>query len=170
QCLQNNAIKFDDKAVKSVRSRITNISEHLKSKMSVEEFIFTLEKYMVNLYPQAQLAELTSTQIEAIHQLVTQKYSTWEWNFGKSPKYNFSKNMRTQKGGTLEVCLEVHNGRMEEVHIFGDYFFKADTADIENALRGQLHKEENVKLILRSFDLSRYFTHIDETEIMSLLF
>ncbi|MEG1762714.1 MAG: lipoate--protein ligase [Bacteroidales bacterium] len=170
QCLQNNAIKFDDKAVKSVRSRITNISEHLKSKMSVEEFIFTLEKYMVNLYPQAQLAELTSTQIETIHQLVTQKYSTWEWNFGKSPKYNFSKNMRTQKGGTLEVCLEVHNGRMEEVHIFGDYFFKADTADIENALRGQLHKEENVKLILRSFDLSRYFTHIDETEIMSLLF
>ncbi|PKP15313.1 MAG: lipoate--protein ligase, partial [Bacteroidetes bacterium HGW-Bacteroidetes-22] len=36
--LKVNPLKFNDKAVKSVRSRVTNISEHLKEKMDVLEF------------------------------------------------------------------------------------------------------------------------------------
>lgn len=170
RCLQTNSVKFDDKAVKSVRSRITNIREHLKEPMSVVDFIQALEKYIVEQYPQTTVSDFSPSQVRDIENLMQEKYNTWEWNFGNSPKYNFSKTIRTQRGGTMEICLDVKNGIMEEVHIFGDYFFKSDTADIEKALRGKPHREKEVDEILSSFNLSEYFANIDKTELLSLLF
>ena len=37
---------------------------------------------------------LSDYEIKQIQQLAENKYSTWEWNFGNSPKYNFQKLLK----------------------------------------------------------------------------
>lgn len=161
--------KFNDKAVKSVRSRVTNISEHLKSPLTVLEFRDLILKHVMEATPDAELYQFTHEDVEAITKLRDEKYATWEWNYGYSPKYNFRKAVKTN-GGKLEVMLEVNNGIIEKAKFFGDYFNKLDPAEIENALTGISHTEESINQVLNGFDTDLYFLNVTREELGSALF
>lgn len=162
--------KFTDKAVKSVRSRVTNISEHLKTPMDVMEFSSLIEDHILEVYPDSTYYDLSEEDHERIHHLVDTKYGTWEWNFGYSPKYNFRKLVRTKKGGTLDLNLDVHDGRIHGIRIYGDYFSNLDTGDIEKALTGIPHTQEAVTLALSPYDIGLYFHQVEPDEFMNGLF
>lgn len=161
--------KFQDKAVKSVRSRVTNISEHLKTPLSVLEFRDLVLKHVMESTPGAELYSFTQDDIAAISRLRDEKYNTWEWNFGYSPKYNFRKTVKTN-GGKLEVTLEVVNGTIEKARFFGDYFNKLDPVDIEQALTGTLHNEAAIRERLKDFEIPDYFLKINSEELITSLF
>lgn len=161
--------KFQDKAVKSVRSRVTNISEHLKTPLSVLEFRDLVLKHVMESTPGAELYSFTQDDIAAISRLRDEKYITWEWNFGYSPKYNFRKTVKTN-GGKLEVTLEVVNGTIEKARFFGDYFNKLDPVDIEQALTGTLHNETAIRERLKDFEIPDYFLKISSEELITSLF
>ena len=120
QALKVDEAKFRDKAVKSVRSRVTNISEHLRQPMDVMQFAELIQGNITGMYPDARFYELTETDIRNIEKLAETRYSTWDWNFGNSPEYNFRKVIRTQHSGTLEFCLNVRNGIIVQTRIYGD--------------------------------------------------
>ena len=162
--------KFTDKAVKSVRSRVTNISEHLKEPMEVLQFSDLIEDHILEKYPDSKITELSEEDQNRIHEMVREKYNTWEWNFGYSPNYNFRKIIRTGKGGTLEFDLDVHNGTMLHIKIFGDYFCKYDTEEIELALTGIPHQEQSIREALSRFNLDDYFTGVRMEEFLTGLF
>ena len=161
--------KFQDKAVKSVRSRVTNISEHLKIPLTVLEFRDLVLKHVMESTPGAELYSFTQDDITAISRLRDEKYITWEWNFGYSPKYNFRKTVKTN-GGKLEVTLEVVNGTIEKARFFGDYFNKLDPVDIEQALTGTLHNETAIRERLKDFEIPDYFLKINSEELITSLF
>ena len=161
--------KFTDKAVKSVSSRVTNISEHLKEPMEIEEFMELVRNHVKEKYPDALTIELSDTDHQHIEQLVKEKYSTWDWNFGYSPKYNFKKQLKTN-GGHIEMNLHVENGIITEVKIFGDYFNKLDTSEIENALIGLPHNETAIRQKLSAIEIGDYFTHVSLDELISVFF
>lgn len=161
--------KFQDKAVKSVRSRVTNISEHLKTPLSVLEFRDLILNHVMESTPGAELYSFTQDDISAIARLRDEKYITWDWNFGYSPKYNFRKTVKTN-GGKLEVTLEVVNGTIEKARFFGDYFNKLDPVDIEQALTGTLHNETAISERLKDFEISDYFLKISREELITSLF
>jgi lipoate-protein ligase A len=161
--------KFNDKAVKSVRSRVTNISEHLKSPLTVLEFRDLILKHVMESTPGAELYSFTPADVEAIAKIRDEKYITWDWNYGYSPKYNFRKTVKTN-GGKLEVMLEVNNGMIEKAKFFGDYFNKLDPAEIENALTGLTHNEEAIAQSLRTFETELYFLNVTREELISALF
>ena len=54
-----------------------------------------------------------------IKQLSNEKYRTWEWNYGKNPKYNFEREEKFEKG-FIQIKFDV-KGRIEH-EIFGDFF------------------------------------------------
>ncbi|HEX7585801.1 MAG TPA: lipoate--protein ligase, partial [Prolixibacteraceae bacterium] len=161
--------KFSDKAVKSVRSRVTNISEHLKVPMEIEEFIELIRNHVKEKYPDALTIELSDTDHQHIEQLVKEKYNTWDWNFGYSPKYNFKKQLKTN-GGHIEMNLHVENGLITDAKIFGDYFNKLDTSEIETALKGLPHTETAIRLKLSTIEIGDYFTHVTLDELISAFF
>jgi lipoate-protein ligase A len=161
--------KFQDKAVKSVRSRVTNISEHLKMPLTVLEFRDLVLKHVMESTPGAELYSFTQDDIAAIARLRDEKYITWDWNFGYSPKYNFRKTVKTN-GGKLEVTLEVVNGTIEKARFFGDYFNKLDPVDIEQALTGTLHNETAIRKRLKDFEIPDYFLKISSEELITSLF
>ncbi len=170
EALNADPLKFTDKAVKSVRSRVTNISEHLKEKMDVMEFASKIEDHIVSKYPDARFYELTEEDHAKINKMVVEKYGTWHWNFGYSPKYTFRKVLRTASSGTIEFALDVDNGMIKNVKIFGDYFNKYPTEDIENALKDIPHKTEMIKLALSPFVIGDYFNNLTLDALMEGFF
>lgn len=169
QALNVNPNKFRDKAVKSVKSRVTNIQEHLDREMSVEEFAEWLMKDIMELNPDSRRYEFTPKDKEAINDLMEKKYGTWEWNFGYSPRYNFSRFISTQ-GGHIEVNLDVENGIIKNAKFFGDFFSSKDISEIENAITNVPHNEVKVREILKDYNISQYFNKVSLDELISGLF
>lgn len=170
KALNVDPLKFQDKAVKSVRSRVTNISEHLLLPMDVMQFAAMIEKHIGEKYPDARLIELSPDDHEKIQTLVKEKYNTWEWNYGYSPYYNFRKIVRFEKSGTIEFDLDVHNGTIKHIKIFGDYFSRFDTEEIENALTGIAHNEDTISDALRPFNIDDYFANLTREELITGMF
>ncbi|MEJ5245041.1 MAG: lipoate--protein ligase [Bacteroidota bacterium] len=169
QALNVKDVKYTDKAVKSVRSRVTNVSEHLHTPLTVLEFINLVFNHILEMYEDAQIYEITDEDIQKINQLVENKYSTWEWNFGYSPEYNFSKSVRTE-GGTLEVSMFVENGIIQRLRFYGDFFTHRDISEIEEAFVSIQHREDQVKQVLSHFNLDDFFFNINQNDILSAMF
>ncbi|NCC73590.1 MAG: lipoate--protein ligase [Sphingobacteriia bacterium] len=161
--------KFHDKAVKSVRSRVTNISEHLTEKMDVIEFKNRILDHIVSKYKDVKMTVFSNDDVKAINKLVDEKYNTWEWNYGYSPGYSFRKRIKAN-GGSLEFLLDVHNGIIREAKIFGDYFGVRDTEEIEQVLKNTPHHPAQLKEKLENINLSLYFSNITREEFLSGLF
>jgi len=163
--LNANPAKFTDKAIKSVRSRVTNISNHLKTPLDPEEFRDRVLRYMMDNYPNCERYNYTDNDIVAISKLRDEKYATWAWNFGQSPGYNMVNNLRTD-GGNLEIHLDVQNGIIRHIRIFGDFFNIADIAELEQLLIGTSHNETSIRRKLNEINLSDYLVNVTIDELI----
>lgn len=148
--------KFQGKSVKSVKSRVTNISSHLDKKMTVLEFKDYLMDFINKRDENSHFYELNDKDIESINKLVEEKYSTWEWNFGYSPKYSLNNELK-YPGGNVEFSLDVHDGLIKDIKFFGDFFGKEDISFIEDKLRNVKHNEYSIKSALENVDINNYF-------------
>jgi len=113
---------------------------------------------------------MTLPVLKKINELVKLKYGTWDWNFGYSPKYNFRKVLRTEKSGTIEIDLDVHDGIIRKIWIYGDYFGKYDTDEIEVALTDVEHQEDEIRKSIGKFELNDYIANLSIDEFIQGLF
>ena len=167
--LKVNPLKFTDKAVKSVRKRVTNISEHLPTPMSVTDFIDTVMQNIRENSGDAAMYDFSDKDLQAISQLQDEKYSTWEWNFGTSPKFGYSKQMRTG-GGNVELNLDVEKGLITNIKFYGDFFSLKEPAEFEELFLQQKYESENIRRILGTVDINNYFRNVTMGEMMALFF
>lgn len=169
EALRINPVKYIDKAIKSVPKRVTNISDHLKFKVSLEELTRRLMEHVLRTDPGARMYEFTEEDKKKIRKLRDEKYATHEWNYGKSPQYNFKKAIRT-KGGLLEMNLEVKNGIIEKTKIFGDFFSEKGIAEVEEALINTQHQELELRRTLSQFPIEKHFRNIGIDDLIAALF
>ncbi len=169
QALKLNPLKYRDKAVKSISSRVTNISEHLKHDITLEEFEKRIVDHVRTMYADAEVYDLTDEDRAAIQKLVDEKYGTWDWNFGYSPKYNLQKGIKTS-GGHVEVNLDVRKGQIENVKIFGDFFNTRDVSELEDMLRGAPHERDKIKEILLTVGIEKYLNNVTVDEFLEGMF
>lgn len=169
QALKLNPLKYRDKAVKSISSRVTNISDHLGSKISLEEFEERIINHVRTMYEDSEIYELTTDDIEAINKLVKEKYGTWEWNFGHSPKYNLQKGIKTT-GGHIEINLEVKKGEIKNVKIFGDFFNIREVSELENLLIGLPHERNQIEKLFTTIGIENYLTNVRLEEFVEGMF
>lgn len=165
--LKPRDIKFTGKSVKSVASRITNISEHLESPMDVLEFRDRIMRLVAGGLD--NITVFDAIEEEKIKKLREEKYSTWEWNYGQSPKFSMTKEGRFT-GGTLEVTLDVQKGCIENIRIYGDFFGTGNIHELEEKLIGVKHQEQNVLDALKEITLSDYMVNVQDEELAGLLF
>ncbi len=169
QALRANPLKFADKAVKSVAARVTNITDHLKQPLDLDEFIALIQRQVRLLYPETRDYVFTETEEAAIRKLTRAKYESWEWNFGSSPSYSQVKAVRCA-AGTLEFHAEVHRGLITGLRVFGDYFGDRDSKEFELALTGLPHREELIRKVLSSLPLEEFFGPVSPEDILAGLF
>lgn len=114
--LKVNPEKYADKAVKSIRKKVTNISGHIKRPMSVEEFASFFMRRAVEKFDGARIYEFTAGDIAAIEKLRAEKFATWEWNFGWTADYELSSEF--QLGGEqVGMKLRVERGIVSRAEI-----------------------------------------------------
>ena len=109
---------------------------------------------------------LSELDINNINKLVEEKYNTWDWNFGHSPKYSLYNELR-YPGGNVEFNLNVEGGIIKDIKFFGDFFGKCDISHIENLLLNTKHEEESLKTILNSININDYFLGADTDVLVS---
>ena len=135
--------KFEDKAVQSNRSEVTNIFNHLHKPISVEEFTDFIFGEISRNYPEFQIYELTLEDFKAIQKLSIEKYQTWDWIFGYSPRYRFSNTLKTENG-EIGISLLVEKGHITEVSVSGAIPVELSHR-ISEVLLGCRHDYEAVK-------------------------
>ncbi|HWQ46740.1 MAG TPA: lipoate--protein ligase, partial [Longilinea sp.] len=150
--------KIESKGIKSIRSRVTNISEHMQGAASVAEFKALLVK---NMFEAGELEEHTFTpqDIARITRLRDEKYATWEWNYGASPKYNARKSKRFECG-EVTALMQVEKGLITCIKFYGDYFGGGESAEVEKLLVGWKVNEEDITAALEGVELGKYFRNM----------
>ncbi|MHC5201454.1 lipoate--protein ligase [Myroides sp. LJL119] len=166
--LKINPLKYKDKAVKSNRSRVINLKQYCDNNLSIEDLKEGLIQEMIQQNKDAQLYVLNAEDIQQVDKLVQEKYNTWDWNFGFSPKYNFTNAIKVP-AGYIEIHLDVaRGGSIEKAKIFGDFFASKPIEEFQEKLIGLNHNEKDILLLLNETDLTPYFGNVTPLEIIDL--
>ncbi len=160
--------KYRDKAVQSIRSRVTNIRKYLVAHPTVEQFMDDLGQHMLNAHD-ALLSQFSDDDLKQINDLAQKRYRQWDWNFGDSPAYDFSRSIRTP-GGTIDIRMKVKDGTIQGIRIFGDFFGIDPVSDMEKRLTGCRHAPHSIKKILNAVDLERYIKDVSVDHLVHCMF
>ncbi|MCD1159801.1 lipoate--protein ligase [Peribacillus frigoritolerans] len=161
--------KIESKGIKSIRSRVGNIADFLKEPMSVEEFRSFLLQNIFKDNGKVTEYVLTETDWEKIHEISEDRYQNWEWNYGKSPKFNLQNSHRFPVG-SVDIRLEVNRGIIENCKIYGDFFGVGEVTDIERKLTGIRYEKEAISRVLDEIDVRHYFGNVTKEEILALIY
>jgi lipoate-protein ligase A len=112
---------------------------------------------------------LTKQDHQKIQELINTKFSTWTWNYGESPAFTVEKYGRYEGGG-VSFRLQVDNGKIQSVKIFGDFLGTKDITEIEAALANTQFQVDAIKAKLSSFNLDEYFLKITLDNVLTCLF
>lgn len=159
--------KFRSKSAKSARGRVANLREYLPGDVTLDDF---RRKIAAELSGDGMVREtLSGGEIALIRRIADEKYRSWDWTYGKSPDYGFKNRVRCP-GGTLEVRLNAHGGRISEAAFFGDFMAVEPNAPLAEALRGVRFERDEVAAVLRGFDLKPMFGAIGIGDILNCMF
>ena len=164
EALNPDKDKILSKGVQSVRSRVTNIGEHLQNKTDILSFRDELLKSFfdgdkINSY------ELSAKEKSEIEKLSKEKYSSWDWNYGKSPAFSIKKSGRFSFG-KIEFYIGMEKGVICTCAIRGDFFSNMDISELEDEFLGKRLYEEDIRSCVAM--VQRYFD-IDADEFVKML-
>ncbi len=161
--LNPDPTKFQSKSVKSVRSRVGNIRTALPQDMSLHAFWNYLKTALTagGMVPDA----LTAEELAEVEKLKQEKYDTWQWNFGRSPKCAVVSKKRFP-GGLLELHLTVENGYIRELKILGDFLALTAPEPLEQALCGCAYTAESIAQVLAQFPLREILGAVTAEEFL----
>lgn len=159
--------KIESKGIKSVKSRVTNISEYLDQDYSLADFKKALLRFM---FKDENLEEifLVEEDLSAIEKIKVEKYATWEWNYGRSPRYNLRKERRCDFG-LITILIQVEKGIIREISFFGDYFGNGDIQELEALFVGVKPNEEVLIPLLEGIELENYINGLDSKTLIDLI-
>lgn len=165
QALAVDPAKIASKGVKSVRSRVTNIKEHIMSPLTIAEFKDILSDAIDK---NRECRELTLAEQSAAEALRDNKFRCWEWVYGFSPPFNVRKSQRFEWGG-IDFRMEIKKGLVKECRIYGDFFAAGDISVIERQLTGLRYQGEDMRRTLESLNLPSYIPEAQAGDIIDLL-
>ncbi|MBT2583735.1 lipoate--protein ligase [Planococcus sp. ISL-109] len=161
--------KIESKGIKSIRSRVANISEFLEQQISVGQFREALLHSIFDGEENVRYWELTEDDWGNIHDLSKERYANWDWNYGKSPKFNIKHSHRFPVGG-IDVRLQVEKGVVQEAHIYGDFFGVGDVSEIEQAISGAKYERVALAEVIEEIDIPKLLGGITTEDFLKLIY
>lgn len=160
--------KIRSKGIKSIRSRVANINEFLEDKLSMAEFKQLLLSYIFH-EQDVETYKLTDEDWKGIANISEKRYKNWDWNYGKSPKFDLQRSKKFD-AGIIDIRLNVKSGKIVECKIFGDFFGVGDVSDIEEALTGIQYEKNAIHEALNEIDMTYYFGRISKEGFIELMY
>lgn len=164
EALKPDETKLIGHGVKSVRSRVANLSEYTKE-VSPDIIGAMLTGYMTERG--GEIYELGESDIEAIEKLRDSKYSTDEWNCGAE---RLQKSERSRLScGTVYIKKKAACGRIEDIRIFGDFMNTGDVSEIEKRLKGIELRRGAITSALESVQTEKYIPGLTAGELADII-
>ncbi|PLW98779.1 MAG: lipoate--protein ligase [Marinilabiliales bacterium] len=156
--------KIRSKGIKSVRERVTNLKPYLK-KPETDSLEF--RNAMINFIKgDMETVTLDDEDRKAISAIEEKKFTTWGWNYGESPKFNYSNAQRFE-GGKIDVHLYVSEGIIKQCSLYGDFFCKGDISIITNSVIGIKYQRDDIFAALEEVNTSDMLYNISIEELLS---
>lgn len=167
--------KLESKGIKSIRSRVTNIKPYMDDEyqnINTKEF---RERLLLNIFDVDNTDDvkeyvLTDEDWTKIEKFAEQYTANWEWNYGESPNFDLERDERIEGVGTVEVKLNVEQGIISDIKMFGDFFGLGEIADVENQLRGVKYEFNSIKNVLEEVDLNKYIGNVTAEQIAQIIY
>ncbi len=161
--------KIASKSIKSVRGRVGNISDYLKTPMDIEQFRSTLLSHIFAGQTPVPEYRLTNLDWHEIDLLSKERYQCWEWNYGHSPAFNVQKTQRFPNG-EIDARINVQNGLISGIKFYGDFFGRANVAELEQRLIGIPYTRAGIRSALEQIEISHYFGGITQADVLGFLY
>ena len=160
--------KIRSKALKSVRSRVTNIREHMPHDYSVMEFLAHLKQKLFcgGEFQEYTLTEADLAQIDRIYQ---ERYGNPSWTFGRAPKFSLHNSKRFPEGG-VGVYFEVEKGIVRSCSIRGDFLGIVPILGLEEMFEGKPFSRQAFEEAIVGASLQPYLGNITADEFLSCIF
>lgn len=165
KALTPNKKKFISKAVNSVKARVDNITNY--TELSIEEFKIELVRYIMKRFS-GYKKEISSHEDIETKKMICSVYGSFEWNYGKSPKFSYVKEDKYVYG-IVKLELDIKNGLIENVKITGDFFSELDISELEESLIGCKYSLEDVLGRLGSLELAKYIVGANVDDLINLM-
>jgi lipoate-protein ligase A len=163
--------KIESKGLKSIKSRVSNIKDHIGENSGIKEvsdFKNALFEHMKNRMEEFEEYELTENDKNEIEKLKSEKYDKWEWNYGESPEADIHKQ-RKYSAGKVESYIKLKDGLIENIKLYGDFFSSREIGDIEEGLKGKKYMKNEIAEYLKTININEYFSGFSAEEILDAI-
>ncbi|HHW61542.1 MAG TPA: lipoate--protein ligase [Syntrophomonadaceae bacterium] len=155
QALTPGQAKLESKGIASVRSRVTNLIEHLPVGTTLADFQRELIKNVLEEYGAGQHYFLSAEDEVQVEKLSAKRYRTWEWNYAQSPACNLIRS-RAFPWGQMEVHMDIQNGIIQQCFVYGDFFTDRDIKELCALIEGSPYMDEEIRKRLQTVDLNTF--------------
>ncbi|UCC54868.1 MAG: lipoate--protein ligase [Anaerolineaceae bacterium] len=161
-------LKIESKAVQSVRSFVSNIRELLPEDMTIVEL---KQAILVGTFGRNKIPtyELSDGDKDRIRRISEDRYGTWDWNVGRSPRFNVQKSERFPVG-KVDARIDVDHGHIRSIKIYGDFTGKLEIAELETQLIGVRYDADVLAEAMRGLDIQHYIGGLSQEQFLELLY
>lgn len=159
---------IESKSTKSVRSKVTNIWEYFHPKIDINTFKQILVDNISGDWNDFYVYKFDDEQWKEINQLARKKYSSWDWNYGQSPKFKIKKSDYLS-GIRVKAELEIHNGIIRSCSLTSPSDQLAGIDNLGAFFNGQRYYYEDLLELLSRVDLNHYFKNVTNNDFINFL-
>jgi len=116
--LQTNLAIIQSRAIASIPSSVTNISDYLSDPIDMDAFIAELILSLSQKFGELSDYRLPASDWDKVYRLADDKYRSWSWNIGRSPEFTVSHKIKINKVED-DVHLRVKHAIIRDVQIAG---------------------------------------------------
>ncbi len=116
QVLDSNSVITRSRAVSSIKSKVTNISRHLRRPMGMDAFRAEMVNGISRVFGELIEHRLTAEDWEAVDLLAQKKYNSWDWTYGRSPEFVVQHRVSLD-AGDVSAHLVVNKGIITAIEL-----------------------------------------------------
>lgn len=126
--------KLRARAIRSVRSRVTNLRPYLNTDCDAKEFIERIANFMTQVYGAMRISAPENVEIERLFARNQSK----EWCYPARELLSCYSIVKKQRYsfGTVEISLDMQGDTVRDVRIGGDFFGVLPIAELEKMIVG----------------------------------
>ena len=160
--------KVRSKAIGSVRSRVTNISDYMDHPCTITEFKELLKQ---SLFAGLQIMEhtLTDRDLFRIGGIYREKYGNPSRITEQAPKFSY-RNSKRFAGGRVDAHFDIAKGVVTSCKIRGDFLSVIPIGSLEKMFEGKLFQRRIFAEVISGISLHLYLGNITGDEFLSCIF
>lgn len=136
--------KLKSKGIKSIKSRVINISEYNKD-INIEQVKEIMIRRFQEIFGKVEKIEYFSEKEKEI--LSKKKYQSEDWNINESPQYSVKVEIPFDDSN-LKLWIQIKNGKIEKIKYSSDSLKSLSFSYLNSFLINQPFNEEKIKKII----------------------